>query len=248
MSTLREPLFGATKVLAVSDRFAEFYRSSGVPNVMAIPNGISDLPEPKRTASADGRVRLGFIGGMDPVKGYHLIKYAFIGIEFRHLSLTVIDGSLTPGQSKPATWNGTPVEFLAKVPEHRVDELYGGIDVLLAPSIWPESFGLVTREALHFGCWVVASNRGSIGASVIEGVNGFLIDVADASDLIRVLTEIDGNPSRYLNSPPASPPTRKASQQSDDLAALYKSVMSETIVPPRRETRLRGAAEAVRAG
>jgi glycosyltransferase involved in cell wall biosynthesis len=100
--------------------------------------------------------------------------------------------------------------------------------VLLAPSIGPESFGLVTREALYFGCWVIASDRGSIGACVTEGVNGHIIDVSDASDLIRVLTLIEENPQRYLSPPPAPAAFREASEQGDELARLYKSL----IAPP----------------
>ena len=91
-----------------------------------------------------------------------------------------------------------------------------------------ESFGLATREALYFGCWVVASDRGSIGSCVTDGVNGHIIDVSDASDLIRILTLIDQNPQRYLSPPPASAGPRMASEQGDELAALYKSL----IAPP----------------
>ena len=91
-----------------------------------------------------------------------------------------------------------------------------------------ESFGLATREALYFGCWVVASDRGSIGSCVTDGVNGHIIDVSDASDLIRVLTLIDQDPQRYLNSPPASTGFRLATEQGDELASLYKSL----IAPP----------------
>ncbi len=228
MMQLRQPLFAANYVLAVSDRFADLYRRCGVPNVLAVENGVSHLPEPKRTPSADGRVRLAFLGSMARVKGYDLIKYALLSRKFGHLHLMVMDGWLQFGQSRRESWNGTPVEFFAKVPEDRVVDLYARIDVLLAPSIWPESFGLVTREALHFGCWVVASDRGSIGACVTEGVNGHIIDVSDASDLIRVLTLIDNNSQRYLNSPPASAEFRKASEQADELAKIYKSL----IAPP----------------
>jgi glycosyltransferase involved in cell wall biosynthesis/cytochrome c-type biogenesis protein CcmH/NrfG len=227
MAALRRPLAAATKILAVSNKFAELYRQCGVDNVVSIPNGVSDLPARKRTESRDGRVRLAFIGGMHRIKGHHLIKYAFLNSAFQKLSLTMVDDSLRKGQSRRSVWNGTPVNFIAKVPEERVDELYAEIDVLLAPSIWPESFGLVTREAIHFGCWVVTSDRGSIGDDIIDGVNGHLIDVSDASALIHILTMIDGNPQRYLNEPPAVPLTRRASGQADDLAALYKEIIAD---------------------
>jgi glycosyltransferase involved in cell wall biosynthesis len=228
MMQLRQPLFAANNVLAVSDKFADLYRRCGVPNVLAVENGVSHLPEPKRTQSTDGRVRLAFLGSMARIKGYDLIKYALLSKRFKHLHLIVMDDGLQFGQSRRESWNDTPVEFFAKVPEDQVVDLYAKIDVQLAPSIWPESFGLVTREALHFGCWVIASDCGSIGACVTEGVNGHIIDVSDASDLIRVLTLIEENPQRYLSPPPAPTAFRKASDQADELARLYKSL----IAPP----------------
>ncbi len=172
MVQLRSLLFGANNVLAVSERFADLYRDCGVPNVLAIPNGLSDFAKVERTRSVDGRVRLGFIGGPSKHKGYHLIKYALLGRSFEHLRLTVIDSSLVSGESRSEVWNTTPVDFLPKYPESQVGELYAAIDVLLAPSVCVESFGLITREALQCGCWVIASDRGSIGECVTDGYNG----------------------------------------------------------------------------
>jgi glycosyltransferase involved in cell wall biosynthesis len=137
-----------------------------------------------------------------------------------------MDDGLRVGQTRREIWNKNEIDFFVKVPEADVADLYARIDVLLAPSIWPESFGLVTREALHFGCWVIASDRGSIGACVTDNVNGHIIDVSDASDLIRVLTLIDANPQRYLTPPTDSPVFRKAREQSEELAAIYKSLIA----------------------
>jgi glycosyltransferase involved in cell wall biosynthesis len=231
MMQLRQPLFGAKNVLAVSEKFADLYRRCGVPNVLAVENGVSDLAEAKRTQSADGRVRLGFIPGLHRVKGYHLIKYALLSKKFEHIHVSIMDDGLKFGEYRRDVWNGVTVDFFPRVPEDRVIDLYGRIDVLLAPSIWPESFGLVTREALHFGCWVIASDRGSIGACVTEGVNGHIIDVSDASDLIRVLTLIDKNPQRYLSPPPGSAGFRSATEQGDELARLYKSLITPCLEP-----------------
>jgi glycosyltransferase involved in cell wall biosynthesis len=162
---------------------------------------------------------------MVPAKGSDIVKYALLSRKFEHLCLFVIDGSLQPGSSRQEMWNTTPVEFRPKVPEDRVAELYADIDVLLAPSVCVESFGLVTREALHCGCWVVASDRGSIGDCVTDGENGYVIDVSDASELIRVLTMIDGAPCRYREAPPSRSVLRRSSEQAAELAGLYKSTI-----------------------
>jgi hypothetical protein len=78
MTALGEVLFGARRVLAVSDAFASVYKACGVPNVMSISNGVSDILSASRLRSPDGRVRIAFIGGMAVHKGYRLIRNAFL--------------------------------------------------------------------------------------------------------------------------------------------------------------------------
>ena len=47
-------------------------------------------------------------------------------------------------------------------------EFYSSQDILLAPSIWPESFGLVTREALSAGLFVIASDIGALAEPILD--------------------------------------------------------------------------------
>jgi len=232
---LKRPLAGARKILAVSDKFASLYESCGLTNVASVPNGIPDIATAHRTSSSDGRVRLGLIGA-DRIKGYHLVRHAFAHKKFSRLGLKVVDFASGSGKRITEEWNGTHVEIVSRVPPDNVAELYAGIDVLLAPSTCIESFGLVTREALHCGCWVVASDRGSIGECVIEGRNGHIIDVSNAEHLVRVLTMIDDNPDRYRHPPPAGTPLRKAADQADELAKIYKLAIQRTKGPQGGQT------------
>ncbi len=222
---LKEPLFGARQILAVSEKSTELHRRCGVPNVVTVADGIAQIHERARTTSSDGRVRLGLIGGIAPANGYTLVQHALLSRKFEHLRLTIIDPGLEPGSSRQEMWNTTPIEFVAKFTDNQIAELYASIDVLLAPSVGVESFGLITREALHCGCWVVASDRGSIGDCVTHGGNGYVIDVSEATELISVLTLIDGAPQRYLQAPSARPVLRRSREQADALAEIYKSII-----------------------
>ena len=67
---------------------------------------------------------------------------------------------------------------------------YAEQDVMLAPSIWPESYGLVSREALSSGLWVVASNVGALADSIEDGRNGSLFTPGDAIALARILEKL----------------------------------------------------------
>ncbi|MFH6785860.1 glycosyltransferase [Methylobacterium sp. MA0201] len=223
--TLLRCLKGAARVLTVSEPFGALCRSVGLPQVEVVENGVSRLPEVVRTASPDGRVRLGFIGGLADHKGYGLIRNVLLNERFANLSLLLIDHAMHPSERVTEEWGSVPVTIRGKFPQSSVGGLYAHIDVLLAPSVWPESYGLVTREALASGCWVVASDRGAVGDCVVEGRNGYVVDVADEAGLLAALRLIDENPARHRQAPDHTAPIRTAHRQAEDLAVIYGEVL-----------------------
>jgi glycosyltransferase involved in cell wall biosynthesis len=225
MQAIRPALFGARQVLGVSEPFSTLYARCGVPNVLTIANGVSALPPCVRTTSSDGRVRVGHVGGMTRHKGYNLLKYAVMSGSYQNLHVVVVDHSKLKGYVRREEWGTTPVTFIGKFRQDEVTDLYGQIDVLMAPSLWTESFGLATREALTCGCWVVASDRGAIGGDVIENVNGHVIDVSNLDGLSAILSRIDRNPDQYRSPPKATLPLRSADMQGKELSSLYRDLL-----------------------
>jgi glycosyltransferase involved in cell wall biosynthesis len=92
--------------------------------------------------------------------------------------------------------------------------------------VWPESYGLVTREALALGLWVVASDRGAIGQDVVEGENGFVVDVADHRALVACLAQIDADPDRFAKPPARGSVLRPAAAQAQDLHRVYQRILA----------------------
>ncbi|MFI3156754.1 MAG: glycosyltransferase [Methylococcaceae bacterium] len=222
LQKLKTELAGAQAILSVSESFEAVYRQHGVHNTRTIGNGVSHLPKVKKRPHPDHRIRLGLIGGMQAHKGLPLVKRALLSTSFDNLHLTVVDLAESYSQfARHELYGSTPVDVIGKLPQERIGELYSRLDVLLAVSIWPESYGLVTREALACGLWVIASDRGAIGADVIEGENGFVVDVSGTPALIEVLKAIDANPEFYRSSPSHKPKLRSADSQAKELAALY---------------------------
>lgn len=222
--------------LSVSAAFSDVYEQAGIARPCVVENGIalqkviSNLNTPNRGARADGRVALGHIGTRALHKGVALVEAALRRNHYRNLHLTVVDQALSRGQSIDTTWGTTPVTIIAPVPQSQIGQLYARLDVLLAPSLWPESYGLVSREALHSGLWVVASNLGAIADDLEEGRNGHVIDVNNASHLIGILSHIDDYPEIYRVSP-ASPfrLTRDAADQADQLRHIYYEASKSAI-------------------
>ncbi len=223
---LRRPLIGAAALLAVSDSFGQLHEECGLERVEVVENGVSNFLNVKRQPSTSGRVRLAHIGGASRHKGIHLVRNALLSTPFDNLELLLIDHAMPANDVRQEVWGTTPVTIMGKVSQADVTDLYGKIDVLLAPSIWPESYGLVTREAISAGVWVITSDQGAIGADVTEGKNGHRVDIATYKGLVECLTTVDANTKRYLASPTIQPMLRQASMQVDDLVKVYDRIIS----------------------
>ena len=220
MTHCAEALSSATKVLAVSKRFAELYESCGVQNVTVTENGVPSVAMTRRSVSPHGRVRLAHVGGVSLHKGYNVFKAAVMLSDFKNLEILIVDHALQRGIEHRSTWGTTPVCFRGKLPQAEVADLYRDIDVLIAPSVWPESYGLVVREALQSGCWVVTSDRGALGQDVDPGC-GHIVSVDSYKELQEVLQSIDANAQRYLGPIETRPVLRTAQDQAVELADLY---------------------------
>ncbi|MCJ2081843.1 glycosyltransferase [Methylobacterium sp. J-090] len=237
---LNRVLDSAAAIVAVSETFADLYRRAGFPRTIAIPNGVPRLAPAVRLPNRTGRVRLGHIGGRSMHKGATLIETVLKAERFENLALTMVDQSLPSDRVIEEIWRTTPVRIIGGVPQESVGDLYAEMDVLLAPSLWPESFGLVTREAQAARLWVVASDRGAIGEAIADGVDGFRVDVGSHEGLRKALARIDADPDRFLTSPPPpARPTRMADEQGDDLIELYDRLLCRSAEPdasiePRR--------------
>lgn len=218
-------LAGAERVLAVSESFANIYRDAGTPSIQALPNGVPDLPARRAPDDNRGPLRLAHIGGRASHKGADLVEAALRCGDYPNLQLLMIDGHLAPGERIETQWGSSNVTLCAPFAQNDVGTLYGDIDVLLAPSRWPESFGLVAREAAHFGLWVVASRLGAMGEDIVEGENGFRIDTTDRRELDRILAQLNAAPNQYRQGT-AKPAQRQRSArtQAAELASLYREI------------------------
>lgn len=220
---LKDLLRQAEKVLTVSNRFAEIYRKNGIPDIIINKNGISETThwQPKNTSNKT-KIVCGHIGGMAEHKGYFLLKDAVKALQPKNIELLVVDHSHEENYRHPVLWGKVPVTFTGRVRQEHIVDLYRQIDVLFAPSKWPESYGLVTREAAACGCWVVASNLGGIGEDVIEGQSGFVIEPT-LKALVACLEKIDSDPSRYKGL--AEPQQlRSVKEQVNELVEFYNQI------------------------
>ncbi|MBB2169089.1 glycosyltransferase [Gluconacetobacter aggeris] len=149
---------------------------------------------------AGSPLRFGYVGGVEAVKGYPLIRAAFEALGRGDWVLRLVDNKTVLGMNTVdvADWRaqGT-VEVVPAYDDGTIDAFFDSIDVLLFPSCWPESYGLTVREALARDVWVVASAPGGQAEDIVAGVNGTLIGLtADANALVAAVTELLDRPDR----------------------------------------------------
>ena len=196
----RESLYNilnkAERRVAVSEAFRNICESAGISDVDVQENKFTSmansLDQDYKDKGRDTAIRLCHIGGMSMHKGYQLFRRAIHMIPpGLNLEFTVVDHRLaTVTDQYSSIWNGYKVQFIAPVPMDEMHKFYASQDILVAPSIWPESFGLVTREALSAGLWVIASNSGALAEPLLksERPQGTVIRPNNLDDLVQAIT------------------------------------------------------------
>jgi phosphatidylinositol alpha-mannosyltransferase len=198
-------LIGARRMLnrlhvriAVSEAAAWTARRFFGGHYRVIPNGVQVDPWLAANAAAapeGDRLRIVFVGQAVERKGLPLLLHAFEALrEHIPTELTVIGP--TPGELAPLMLDDRGVRVLGKVDDARKRYELEHADVLCAPSLRGESFGMVLTEAFAGGTPVVASNIAGYRDVVRDGVDGILVPPGDAQALAEVLRDLWDEPSR----------------------------------------------------
>jgi phosphatidylinositol alpha-mannosyltransferase len=162
-----------------------------------IPNGVHVAPDVDALAArpASDRLRIVFIGQAVERKGLPLLLRAFEALrEHIPCELAVIGPSRE--ELEPLLLDTHGVEMLGKVDEAQKRSVLAGADVLCAPSIGGESFGMVLTEAFAAGTPVIASDIAGYRDVVRDGVDGVLVPPGDAQQLAVALRDLYEEPER----------------------------------------------------
>jgi glycosyltransferase involved in cell wall biosynthesis len=196
---LRNQLSKADLLLFPSEFQRQLYIDNGFKEDICVvnKNGVnlpgrefSDLRDQKRQSRE--RMGFGFLGGPGRLKGSDLIVSAFNTLDSKNYELKIVDAAANIG----STWGGAgywnvpgKVKYIDAYSQDTIDDFFSEIDVLLFPSQWKESFGLVVREALARDVWVIATGAGGVAEDIVDGVNGRLLPLTE--DIKPLTTAID---------------------------------------------------------
>ena len=103
------------------------------------------------------------------------------------LKLKMVDASLQCGDHCQLIWDKTSVQFLPSIPMAEMADFCAQRNILLASSLWLESYGLITREALSACLCLVASDIGAVSEPIMLVMNDHCISPSDPKVLAKLL-------------------------------------------------------------
>lgn len=206
---LAAPAHLTTPSQFLKDVYAEF----GVPagRIQAIPLGLERerWQNVRRRPGTPHGLRALFLGGRLAHKGVLLALDAFRALVGPAHSLRLAG----PAGHEPALLaqittrlTADPrVAWVGQVPQAQLPELMADSDVLLIPTLWPETFSFVAREALLAGLWVLAADLGVMPELIQPGRNGELLPPRDAPAWTAALERAAARLSSANEGPPDAP-------------------------------------------
>jgi glycosyltransferase involved in cell wall biosynthesis len=181
---LRSALLQADQVIAPSSFVQVWYNAHCIPEkrIEVLPHGLEWPPGLQRTRSPAELVRLLYLGGLAWQKGVHVLLEAFGRVSGAAELWIAGDESFDPAYVERLQAQASPrVRFLGSLNRERMWEVLSQVDLLTVPSLWHETFSLVTHEAFAAGVPVIASRVGAMSEAVQDGVNGLLLPPGDVN-------------------------------------------------------------------
>lgn len=203
---LLQPLSSADALVSPSEKARSIYTAMGVPagRHVVIPHG---LPAGQAGAgSREGReydgkrpLMLGYAGNIMAHKGLLTLLRAVRAFSPSRVRLKMF------GRSYPPRYASFITKVVKRFPEGQVKihgtyqpsdlpEIFAGLDLLVIPPLWHETFNLVLWEAWGAGLPVIVSRVGALADFVKEGVGGLTFSPGNWRELRAAIERVIQDP------------------------------------------------------
>ena len=155
-------------------------------------------PRPVRTPAprADGPLQLLFLGRAEERKGLPVLLRAYEGLRAVGVDARLTVAGATREEVQPFLLDDEGIEIAGRVTDDEKWSLLAEADLLCAPSLGGESFGMVLTEAFASGTPVVCSDIAGYREVVRDGRDGVLVPPGDPTALGKALHALAGDPER----------------------------------------------------
>ncbi|WP_138754128.1 glycosyltransferase family 4 protein [Paenibacillus sinopodophylli] len=153
-------------------------------------NGVSDTAPMTDTAPFEtnpDRINLLYVGRFDRQKGFDLLLDVFNEYRFTNVNLYLVGDTVLEEVSYEFPDNTVKLGW---IDNSQIDRYMNACDAVIIPSRW-EGFGIVAIEALRNKKPVIASNRGALPEIIKHGVNGYVFDFNNKSELAAIINGLD---------------------------------------------------------
>jgi glycosyltransferase involved in cell wall biosynthesis len=231
-------LLGASACVAPSEYVARRYRSMfSAVHVRVIPHGIDLLRLIQQAPPAPGShqrtsgptLALAYVGSIVPQKGLQMVLRALAQLPQLNLTLKVA-GALhgDPVFQKEITQLAaadTRVTLLGQCDSAAVAGLLSSVDLLCIPSIVPESYSLVLREAAALGVPALVSDQGAPADLVRQTGAGAAVPIGDVQAWAQAITHIYSQPAQIAQWRSRLPLPARVEEEAFLYESLYRQFL-----------------------
>lgn len=242
------------KIFVVSN-YLKQYVNANMKHIEGIEvnlNGVEQSEALPRT-NHEGPVRLAFLGGIQPLKGYELLQEACQYIESDNWELHIYSVPQVDSQGFYKAWNYLKTQGIKSL-THKLkqvikaklqvgeggrvhihppfetcqkEEVFSKIDILLSLSTVKESSSLVVREALIRGIPVLTTASGGPLEVVLPGENGEVVDELAPQALAQAIDHMlrDHHYQKLKQKMQCSPYQYTYVEQAQELEETYKTLI-----------------------
>jgi len=161
-----------------------------------VPNGVDLAAARPNHAHTHEELRIVFVGRAEERKGLPVLLRAFEALRAVGVPARLTVAGPTREEIEPLLLDPEGIEIAGQVDDAHKWALLGEADVLCAPSLGGESFGMVLTEGFASGTPAIASDIAGYRDVVRDGLDGVLVPAGDAVALGETLLELASDPAR----------------------------------------------------
>lgn len=176
--------------IALSEYQRELSVKGGLPaeKIFVKPNFVADRPREHIVGWTERGDYAVFAGRLSPEKGVMTLLRAWREWGQEAPELRLIGAGELDSQARQAA-EGLPVRFMGRMSKQQTLAQIANAKLLVLPSEWYETFGLVVAEAAAAGTPAAVSNLGALPDLVADGQNGVIFPPRNPSALLGKVRE-----------------------------------------------------------